>query len=320
MNKNLVGVDIGGTTIKIGLFKNEGEVIDKWEIPTDKTSKGDQIPIDIWKSIEQKMIDYDLDISTIAGIGVGAPGFIDAKKGVILIGVNIGWNDFELGKKLSDLSSLPVYMDNDANVAAIGENWRGSGDLVDNLIVVTLGTGVGGGIIANGKIVSGSNGTAGEIGHITVEKEGGAPCNCGRSGCLETVTSATGIARQALEAVNEGKDTKLAERYKMKNKLTAKDVFDLANEGDLVSQEIVNHVTDVLGYSIASVATVINPSKIIIGGGVSKAGENLLRPLRRAFEQYALPRIIEGSEFEVATLGNDAGIYGGAYLVKQNIG
>ncbi|WP_182199569.1 ROK family glucokinase [Paraliobacillus salinarum] len=319
MKKNLVGVDIGGTTIKIGLFKNEGEIIDKWEIPTDKTNEGERIPHDIWESIEHKMSKHYIDKSTVGGIGVGAPGFIDAKKGIILIGVNIGWNDFELGKKLNALSNLPVYMDNDANVAAIGENWKGSGDLVDNLIVVTLGTGVGGGIIANGQIVSGANGTAGEIGHITVEKEGGAPCNCGRSGCLETVTSATGIARQALEAVNEGKNTKLAERYKNKNKLTAKDVFDLAKEGDAVAQDIVNHVTDVLGYSLASVATVINPSKIIMGGGVSKAGEDLLRPLRAAFEQYALPRIIEGCQFEIATLGNDAGIYGGAYLAKQNI-
>lgn len=319
MKKNFVGVDIGGTTIKIGLFKNEGEIIDKWEIPTDKTNAGERIPHDIWESIEQKMSKHQIDKSSIGGIGVGAPGFIDAKKGIILIGVNIGWNDFELGKKLNDLSELPVYMDNDANVAAIGENWKGSGDLVDNLIVVTLGTGVGGGIIANGQIVSGANGTAGEIGHITVEKEGGAPCNCGRSGCLETVTSATGIARQALEAVNEGKNTKLAERYKNNNKLTAKDVFDLAKEGDAVAQDIVDHVTDVLGYSLASVATVINPSKIIMGGGVSKAGEDLLRPLRAAFEQYALPRIIEGCQFEIATLGNDAGIYGGAYLAKQNI-
>ncbi|CQR46841.1 Glucokinase [Paraliobacillus sp. PM-2] len=320
MNRKFIGVDIGGTTIKIGIFTNDGELIDKWEIATDKSDSGSRIPADIWQSIEHKITEHMITLSTIGGIGVGAPGFIDAKTGKILIGVNIGWRDFELGNVLHELSGLPVYVDNDANIAAIGENWKGSGDLVEDLIVVTLGTGVGAGIVANGHIISGTNGMAGEIGHITVEKDGGVPCNCGRSGCLETVTSATGIARQATEAVKAGEDTTLMERYQMNKKLTAKDVFDSANEGDIVSQAIINHVTDVLGYTLANVATVINPSKIIIGGGVSKAGEHLLGPLRTAFKKYALPRINEGCEFEIAALGNDAGIYGGAYLVKQTIG
>lgn len=318
MEKILIGVDIGGTTIKIGMITYEGELIEKWEIPTDKRDGANRIPNDIWESITSKLQNHSIDESTITGIGVGAPGFVDTKTGDVSIAVNIGWRDFELGTSLHKLSKIPVYVDNDANIAALGENWKGSGNLAENLIAITLGTGVGAGIIANGTVINGTNGTAGEIGHITVEKIGGAPCNCGRTGCLETVTSATGIARQATEAVVAGKETSLNERYQAKRQLTAKDVFELAKAGDNVAKEIIAHVTDVLGYTIANVATVINPSKIVIGGGVSKAGEDLLQPLRKAFEQYALSRINEGCEFVIAELGNDAGIYGGAYLVKQN--
>ncbi|GAA5415502.1 glucokinase [Paraliobacillus ryukyuensis] len=318
MNRKLIGVDIGGTTIKIGIITYEGELLHKWEIPTDKRNSANHIPEDIWNSIQDKLTEQHIERTSIVGIGVGAPGFVDTSTGNVSVAVNIGWRNFDLGQAIHELSKLPVYVDNDANIAAVGENWKGSGNLAENIIAITLGTGVGGGIIANGHVINGTNGTAGEIGHITVEPEGGAPCNCGRTGCLETVTSATGIARQAKEAVDAGKDTRLKQRLERNQLLTAKDVFDLAKEGDNVSQSIVAHVTDTLGYAIANVATVINPSKIVIGGGVSKAGEDLLRPLRYAFEKYALPRINEGCEFVIAALENDAGIYGGAYLVKQN--
>ncbi|WP_117169227.1 ROK family glucokinase [Paraliobacillus sediminis] len=311
----LIGVDIGGTTIKIGVIKTDGRIVEKWEIKTNKDDNAKNIPLDIWTSIKLKLKKLDIDKKAILGIGVGAPGFVDVKTGEVSIAVNLGWKDFKLAAILKELSELPVIVDNDANIAAVGENWKGSGRLADNLIAITLGTGVGGGIIANGKVINGVNGTAGEIGHITVEP-GGSPCNCGRNGCLETVASATGIVRQAKNAIQSGSTTTLNDRSKLKE-LTAKDVFELATSGDKAAQEIIDRVTDVLGLAIANMATMINPSIIVIGGGVSKAGEELLKPLRSAFESYTLPRIDEACEFVIATLGNDAGIIGGAYLVKQ---
>lgn len=317
MNKVLIGVDIGGTTVKIGVMSQEGQIVKKWEIDTNKTNGAEQIPDDVWQSIEQNLVDLNIKQDNVIGIGVGAPGFVDATTGDVAEAVNLGWKDFKLGEKMELLSKLPVYVDNDANIAALGENWKGSGQQVDNLIAVTLGTGVGGGIIANNQIISGANGTAGEIGHVTVTQNGVA-CNCGRSGCLETIASATGIARLAEEKVNAGVNTQLTARYLENKKLEAKDVFDAAKSGDQVAMEVIDYVVDVLGLAIANIATVINPSKIVIGGGVSKAGDLLLAPLKAAFSKYALPRIDQGSTFVVAKLGNDAGIIGGAYLVKQN--
>ncbi|MCZ0704061.1 glucokinase [Natronobacillus azotifigens] len=319
MSKFLLGVDIGGTTVKIGVIQENGDIIEKWEILTNISSGATSIPSDIWTSIEGKLVELNIDNTDIIGIGVGAPGFVQTETGIVAEAVNLGWKDFKLADKLNTLSNLPVYVDNDANIAALGENWKGSGQLADNLIAVTLGTGVGGGIIANGQIVSGTNGTAGEIGHMTV-LEDGVLCNCGRRGCLETITSATGIARLAEEKVTSGVVTNLQTKYQNNNNmLTAKDVFDSATEGDEVAIELVLYVTDVLGLAISNIATIINPSKIVIGGGVSKAGEALLSPLRKAFTKYALPRIDQGSSFVIAELGNDAGIIGGAYLVKQNM-
>lgn len=311
-----IGVDIGGTTVKIAIIDNNGEINSKWEIPTRTESEGAHVPTDIWNSIEEKIEILKINKDRIKGIGAGAPGFVDPTTGVVSVAVNIGWKNFDLGKQLEELSSLPVHVDNDANIAALGENWKGSGALAENLIAITLGTGVGGGIIANGKVINGANGTAGEIGHLTVEI-GGAPCNCGRQGCLETVASATGIVRQAKEIIKAGHDTVLKSLLEKNGDLTSKDVFDAADKGDEQAEQLIVKVTDVLGLAIANTATVVNPSKVVIGGGVSKAGDQLLVPLKDAFNQHALARISEACEFTIAELGNDAGVYGGAYLVKQ---
>ncbi|WP_226035025.1 ROK family glucokinase [Aquibacillus saliphilus] len=311
-----IGVDIGGTTIKIAIVNNDGQISSKWEIPTNKDNDGVSIPEDIWASIQSKLENSHIDKSSINGIGAGAPGFIDSETGNVALAVNIGWKDFELGSKLKALSGLPVFVDNDANIAALGENWKGAGNLAEYLIAITLGTGVGGGIITNGKVISGFNGTAGEIGHLTV-KPGGAPCNCGRNGCLETIASATGIVRQAIDIINTDVNSLLKDHYQAHGDITAKDVFDKAKLGDAYAIKIVNNVTDVLGLAIANAATLINPSKIVIGGGVSKAGDQLLKPLRESFTNYALPRISEECEFVSAQLGNDAGVIGGAFLVKK---
>lgn len=317
MKKYLLGVDIGGTTIKIGIITEQGEIFDKWEITTKTGEEADQIPTDIWQSISQKIVEHEIEDKQLIGIGAGAPGFIISQTGEVAEAVNLGWKDFPLGNLLHQLSGLPVYIGNDANIAALGENWLGSGELANYLVMITLGTGVGGGIIVDGKIVSGVNGTAGEIGHLTMDLNGHA-CNCGRVGCLETIASATGIARIAEEKINHFEDSILVTTFNETNKLTAKDVFDAYKLNDACAIEVVEQITDQLGLAIANIATIINPEKILIGGGVSKAGDALLNPLKKAYQKYALPRSEAGSTFEIARLGNDAGIVGGAYLVKQN--
>ncbi|GIO27518.1 ROK family glucokinase [Ornithinibacillus bavariensis] len=319
MNKNvIVGVDIGGTTVKIGFISLNGDFNQKWEVDTDTSNGGANILKNIWDSIVEKAASFSIEISEIAGIGIGAPGFIDGEKGYVFDAVNIGWKEYPLAAELSKLSGLPVYLENDANIAVLGENWLGAGENADNVIAITLGTGVGGGIITNGKIVNGVNGTAGEIGHITVEPDG-YQCNCGRKGCLETIASATGIARQAMKIIEKKPASKLAEIYNVTQKITSKDIFELAKSGDADSKQIIEHTADIIGLTIANLAMTLNPSKILIGGGVSKAGEQLLQPIKNAFTKYALPRVSEACEIRIAELGNDAGMIGAAYLVKSHL-
>ncbi|WP_173916148.1 ROK family glucokinase [Halobacillus sp. Marseille-Q1614] len=308
-----IGADIGGTTVKLAVISVEGKIIKKWEIPTDTSDKGKNITSDIKDAIEQALKELDIHKSSILGIGAGAPGFVDSSTGYINEAINIGWKNFDFGNELQDLTGLPVWVDNDANLAALGENWLGAGRGVDNLIAVTLGTGVGGGIIANGEVINGANGTAAEIGHMLVKTSGGAPCNCGRSGCLETETSATAIVRKAGEKLEEYPDSKLSKI----NNITAKDVFQAAAQGDLAAEEVLKNVTDTLGLALANLTVVTNPNKIVLGGGVSAAGDQLITPLKKAYESYVLPRAGEACTFELAELGNDAGVIGGAFLVKQ---
>ncbi|SEB12305.1 glucokinase [Thalassobacillus cyri] len=318
MQKYYIGADIGGTTIKMAVITEDGSIVEKWEISTNHKDEGNHIPEDIQSSLKSKLVELGIQKEQVLGIGAGAPGFVNADSGFVYQTVNIGWRNFELGSILNEKTEFPVFVDNDANLAALGEKWKGSGENSNDLIAVTLGTGVGGGIIANGEVINGVNGTGGEIGHITVIPEGGAACNCGKTGCLETIASATGIVRLAEEAISKNPETSLVELSS--NGLTAKDVFQAASAGDKQAREVLDYVTDVLGMTIANLAIACNPSKIVIGGGVSKAGEDLLIPLRKAFDQYALPRTSEACEFVIAELGNDAGVLGGAFLVKQNLG
>ncbi|RDW19198.1 glucokinase [Oceanobacillus arenosus] len=314
----LVGIDIGGTTVKLGFINAQGDILEKWEIPTNITNAGNAILDDIWNSINNKLAQGNLDNGTILGLGVGAPGFIDSKTGYVYEAVNIGWRDFDLAQKLKEKSGLPVFLENDANLAALGENWIGAGEQAKDMIAITLGTGVGGGIIANGSALNGVNGMSGEIGHITIDPSG-YQCNCGRKGCLETIASATGIVRQAMDYIKSHTDSGLAVFYQENGKLTAKDIFDLASQGDAGCEEIVNSTTDILGLTIANMCTLINPSMVLIGGGVSKAGDQLLTKITASFEKHALKRIREACEIRIGKLGNDAGIIGGAFLVQQKL-
>jgi len=317
MDNILLGIDIGGTTVKIGMVNDDGEIIHKWEIPTTIGDQSHLLVHHIWKSILEQVDSLSLKTTQLCGMGIGAPGFINNKTGIVHEAVNIGWKNYHLADEFKEISGLPVFVENDANVAALGENWKGGGNHAKHLIAVTLGTGVGGGIITDGAVLTGESGTAGEIGHLTIDPDG-YDCNCGRRGCLETITSATGIVNQAMDVIATNPESKLAIFYKDQGGLTAKDVFSFAHTGDPLSQEIIDHTADVLGRALANTAIITNPSIILIGGGVSKAGDQFIGLIDTYFKNYALKRISENCEVKIAELGNDAGMIGAAYLVKQN--
>lgn len=319
MAKMIVGVDLGGTSIKLALLTNNGEFIDKWEVPTDKSDSGKHIPKTITIAIEEKLKQMDKTKEDIAGIGIGAPGSVRLEDGLIFAAVNLGWVNFPLKEILEKESGIPVIVDNDANIAAVGEMWKGAGNGAKDVVMVTLGTGVGGGVIVNGDVAHGISGSAGEIGHITVQLENGVLCNCGKTGCLETISSATGIARIANEKLqNTTKETVLKEMSN-DSPLTAKDVFEAYSNGDEVAEEIVNHVMKYLALVLAGVGNTLNPENIIIGGGVSNAGELLLRPLKKYFDEFSFTTVRDSTKLSIAKLGNDAGAIGAAYLVKKFI-
>jgi glucokinase len=318
MNKKMiVGVDLGGTTIKLALLTIDGQFIEKWEVVTDTSNNGEKIPHCIASAITEKINSMNESKESIVGIGIGAPGPVRLEDGLIFEAVNLGWKNYPLKEILEKETGIPVVVDNDANVAALGEMWKGAGNGAKDLVMITLGTGVGGGVIVNGLVAHGKGGAGGEIGHITVKPEDGYLCNCGKEGCLETIASATGIARIARDKVKNSKiETKLKNFYE-NNKLTAKEVFECYSNGDPVALEVVDEVTKYLALGISAVANTLNPEKIVIGGGVSKAGSVLLNPLREKFNQYAFTPVRNSTDISIAELGNDAGALGAAYLVKK---
>jgi glucokinase len=316
MNRKIIGVDIGGTTIKTGLIDQQGKIIKKWEIATNKTNNKHIIIDDIWESIQQEIVKEKVIEQELLGIGIGSPGFVDEVNGIVYNAFNVGWEKYDLVNQLEKRTRLPVVLGNDANIAALGENWKGAGNQEKNMIMVTLGTGVGSGIIAGGDLLTGENGMAGEIGHMTVDIHGHR-CSCGRIGCVETICSATGIVRLANQWILKEPASKLAHVAKEKGTVSAKDIFELAKAGDSGSLQIRQCAAEALGLSIANAATVMNPAKVIIGGGVSRAGADFLTDIQTAFEKYALPGLRSVCEIKLAQLGNDAGIIGAAFLVKQ---
>jgi len=313
MSKYVFGVDIGGTTIKLGLFTVEGELIEKFAIDTDTSNEGTKLLPDTAKAILAKLEEKSLTLTDVAGVGVGVPGPVD-DHGVVLIGVNINWmRSVAVKEILSDLLGIPVHVTNDANIAALGEMWLGAAKGANSAIMYTLGTGVGGGIIVDGKVINGTNGAGGEIGHLVAVPEGGALCGCGKTGCLETVTSATGIVRLTKERLSK---TDTSSTLRNIEDVKAKDVFDAAIAGDALALEIVDRVGYYLGLSAANLAATTDPEQFIFGGGVSHAGDILLDAIRKHYEEYAFASV-KNTPFVIATLGNDAGITGGAYLATH---
>lgn len=310
MSQYVFGVDIGGTTVKLGLFNKAAELLDKWEIPTVKENGGEQILPDVAKSILKKMEEKSIAMSDIIGIGVGAPGAVDEEGTMVGGAVNLGWGVLNIPQILREYLDVPVKAANDANVAALGEMWQGGGKGHRNMVAVTLGTGVGGGIIVEGKILTGATGAGGEIGHIHMEDNETELCGCKKKGCLEQYASATGIVRLAKRRLAEDdKPSCLRE-----GEISAKTVFDGVKAGDEVAIEIAERFGNYLGKGLAMVACTVNPEVFVIGGGVSKAGEILLSFIKPSFEKYVFSPC-KKVEFALAKLGNDAGIYGAAALV-----
>lgn len=311
MSQYCFGVDVGGTTIKMGVFDPEGKVLDKWEIPTRTENNGEKILPDIAAAVKNKMEEMKIEKESVVGVGIGVPGPVN-DDGVVFKAVNLGWDVMNIKEILGGLLGLPVNAGNDANVAALGEMWCGGGRGYNNMVLVTLGTGVGGGIIINGKILSGSTGAGGEIGHIHIKDGESDVCGCGNKGCLEQYASATGIVRLAnrkLAATSE--DTVLRN-----SKISAKSVFDAVKAGDKVACEIAEEFGEYLGKGLAAIAAVVNPQAFVIGGGVSKAGDVLLDYVSKYYNQYVFHGCKDAA-FKLATLGNDAGIYGAAKLVLK---
>ena len=309
MKEYCFGIDVGGTTVKCGLFSVKGDILDKWEIPTRTENNGVNILPDVAAAIDAKIQEKGIARDTIAGVGVGIPGPVN-EDGAVICAVNLHWGYVELEKELEKLTGLTVKAGNDANVAALGEMWKGGGAGYHNVVMVTLGTGVGGGIIVNGKIVTGTHGAGGEIGHIHVEDDETLSCNCGNQGCLEQYASATGVVRLAnrmLEATDKASVLRNEE-------VTAKAVFDAVKAGDELAMEVAEKFGKYLGTALAVVAGVVDPEVYVIGGGVSKAGKIILDYIEKYYKKY----VFQGSRdcaFALAELGNDAGICGAAKLV-----
>ncbi len=309
MKKYLFGVDIGGTSIKIGLFDLAGNLLEKWDIITNKSDLGEHILKDIADSILSKK-----EADDIFGIGFGVPGPVH--KDIVLSCVNLGWalkNVKEEFYAIIQDRSIVIHVSNDANVATAGELFAGIAKGYQNVVMFTLGTGIGGGIVLNGKVIDGMNGVAGEVGHIVVDFDHQFLCNCGKKGCLETVASATGIIRLAEYKLQHENTPSILRKL---NHFSAKKVIDLAKEGDTLAMSVMSEAASYLAYLMAALTNTINPDIFVIGGGVSNAGQYLIDEIKKHYYQYVQP-FITHTNFAIASLGNDAGIFGAAYMVKK---
>ncbi|CEF50296.1 MULTISPECIES: ROK family glucokinase [Lactococcus] len=319
MANKIIGIDLGGTSIKFGILTLEGEVQDKWAIPTNILSDGKHIVPDIIESINHRLNLYNLDKSDFIGIGMGTPGTVDIEAATVRGAFNLNWADTqEVGAPISEGVGLPFILDNDANVAALGERWVGAGENQPDVVFITLGTGVGGGIVAAGNLIHGVVGAAGEIGHIVVEPHDGFACTCGNHGCLETVTSATGVVRLARKFAEEYEgSSQIKASIDNGDEVTSKDIFIAAEAGDAFALSVVDKFAYYLGFACANLGSTLNPAAIVIGGGVSAAGEFLRSKVETYFQKYSFSTVRDSTKIKLAELGNDAGIIGAASLALK---
>lgn len=309
------GIDLGGTTVKIAYFDQLGTMLDKWEIPTVTDGGGAQILPDIAASIRGYLEQKKIADEDILGLGIGVPGPVNSK-GVVNKCINLGWGVFNIAQALSELTGFPVKAGNDANVAALGEYWKGGGQGCENMVFVTLGTGVGGGIVVEGRLLHGAHGSGSEIGHLVLERSETEPCNCGKRGCVEQYCSATGVVRLAKRYLAQH-DTPSSLRSL--SAMTCKDVFDAGKAGDEAALAILDQFYRYMGEFLGNVCSTVDPEVVVIGGGVSKAGSVLLEGVQPYFHQAVFHAASE-VRFALASLGNDAGAYGAFKLALDAFG
>ncbi|MFM0899888.1 ROK family glucokinase [Streptococcus suis] len=319
MSKKIIGIDLGGTSVKLAILTTDGEIQEKWSIKTNILDEGSHIVPDIIDSIKHRFETHGLTKDDFLGVGMGSPGVVDSEAGTVIGAYNLNWKTLQMVKEQFESAlGLPFFIDNDANVAALGEQWVGAGNNNPNVVFMTLGTGVGGGVIAAGNLIRGVKGAGGELGHITVDFDAPFACTCGKKGCLETVASATGIVNLSRRYAEQyAGDAKLKQMIDDGQDVTAKDVFDLAKEGDDLALIVYRHFSEYLGVACANIAAVLNPAYIVLGGGVSAAGEFLLDGVRKVFAENSFPQIKESTQIVLATRGNDAGVLGAASLVLK---
>lgn len=318
--EKIIGIDLGGTSIKLAILTQEGEIQQKWSIPTNILDGGSHIVSDIIASIQHQMEQLNLTSKDFLGIGMGSPGVVDRKRGIVVGAYNLNWkSEQEIKTRIETELGLPFYIDNDANVAALGEKWVGAGENDPDVVFITLGTGVGGGIIAENHLIHGVAGAGGEIGHLTVDFEKAFMCTCGKSGCLETVASATGVVNLSRRLAQEyAGDSILKAMLDDGQEVTAKVVFDLAKQDDSLALMVYEKFSHYLGLACSHIGNLLNPSAIVIGGGVSAAGEFLLVGVQKYFGLYAFPQVKQSTKIRLAELGNDAGVIGAASLVVNH--
>lgn len=313
MKEYAFGIDLGGTTAKIGLFTTTGDLLEKWEVPTDTSDQGARILPNLAAAVQDKMAQRSLRPDQIEGVGLGVPGPVQDSSVVAIVCANLGgWGDCDAGAQLSQLlGGLRVQVGNDANVAALGEIWMGAAKGCRSAVMVTLGTGVGGGVVADGKLIEGAHGAGGEIGHITVNPQEPAQCGCGKHGCLEQYSSATGVVRCMNKLLEQNPDVPCTLRGR---DFAAKDVFDAARSGDKLAQQEVEDMTLTLALALGNIAAITDPEMFLVGGGVARAGDVLLEPLSRHYQANAFLSC-RNTPISLASLGNDAGIYGAVRLI-----
>ena len=313
MKEYAFGIDLGGTTAKIGLFTTSGALLEKWEVATDTSHAGEHILENLAAAVLDKMKEKSIQPEQVEGVGIGVPGPVLDSSIVPIVCANLGgWGERNVSAQLSGLlDGLKVLVGNDANVAALGEIWMGAAKGAKNAVMVTLGTGVGGGVVVNGKVIDGVHGAGGEIGHITVNRHETAVCGCGKRGCLEQYSSATGVVRCMKKLLDENLDTPCVLRG---TEFAAKDVFDAARNGDALAAREVDEMSDTLGMALANIASTVDPEAFLVGGGVARAGDVLFAPLNKHFQEYAFKSCRE-TPIKQASLGNDAGIYGAVRLI-----
>lgn len=309
MKKYAFGVDVGGTTVKLGFFDTEGTLLEKWEIPTNTADNGANILPDIAKALQDKVAAAGATMDEVVGVGMGVPGPV-TEDGVIMKAINLGWGVFNIEEEVTRLTGLPCKAGNDANVAALGEMYKGAAEGNDDVVMLTFGTGVGGGIIVDGKIVAGKNGAAGEIGHMPINPAESEPCSCGNCGCLEQYASATGLANTAKRLLKAFEINTTLRNYE---NLTSKEIFECYAKGDMLATSLVEDWGCTVGRACATLGIVTNPDVFVLGGGLSKAGSVLIDLVEKNYNQFVF-HAARGTKFVLATLGNDAGIYGGVKL------